>query len=364
MKVLMISLDKGLLGNGQLGDVVERHQKYGQYVDQLDIVVFSPTGFTNYKISDKVNSYPTNSLSKLKYYFDAIKIGKELFNKTKYDLIITQEPFVTGLVGVKLKKLFNTKLLVHFHGDFWDNPNWLKENKFNWLFLKMSKKVVPQADAIRVMSQGQKEKFSKLKNKLVKVISTPVDLEKYQNVSSKKNPNNKMVLHVGRYDKVKDFQTLLKAFEIVDSKLSNIDFRQIGADLHKIMDIPANLNFISQPNKSSKVLVEKWYPMSDVVVLSSTSESFGKVLVEANAAGKPVVSTATTGAKEIIQDGVNGYLAPIGDAQALADKILYLLNNPDKAKEMGENGRKLVKEKYGDNTNKIINFWQEIVNEK
>ena len=72
----------------------------------------------------------------------------------------------------------------------------------------------------------------------------------------------------------------------------------------------------------------------------------------------------TTGAKEIIEHGKNGFFVSIGDAQALANKILYLLNNPDKAKEIGENGRKLVKEKYGDNTSKIINFWQEIVNDK
>jgi len=106
------------------------------------------------------------------------------------------------------------------------------------------------------------------------------------------------------------------------------------------------------------------FTQSAVFVSSSASESFGKVLVEANACGKPVVSTATTGAKEIIQDGVNGFLVPIGDAKALADKIIYLLNNPDKAKEMGENGRLLVKEKYGDNTQKIISAWQELMGEK
>ena len=355
----MISIDKGLLGKGQLGDVIERHKKYGEFVDKLDIIVFSKSGFEQYKISDKVTAYPTNSKSKLKYCRNGVNLGKKLFEQNKYDLIITQEPFLTGLVGHKLKKKFGSKLLVHFHGDFWQNKNWLKESKLNFIFLLISKFVVPRADAIRVMSQGQKDKLKKFGDK-VRVISTPVDLEKFLQVQPKYD-NKKLVLHVGRYDKVKDFKTLLNSFKIVSDKFSEVEFVQVGADLK---NIPNNLNIITESNTSPDVLVTKWYPNSDVVVSSSTSESFGKVLVEANACGKPVVSTATTGAKEIIKDGYNGYLVPIGDAKALADKILYLLNNPDIAKEMGENGRKLVKEKYGDNTEKIINYWQEIIRSK
>src|SRR3989344_1486410 len=104
MKVLIISIDKGLLGQGQLGDVVERHKKYGDFCDRLDIIVLAKKGFSEYKISDKVTAYPTNSYSKLRYGCDAYKIGKKLFQENNYDLIITQTPFIDGLVGLKLKK--------------------------------------------------------------------------------------------------------------------------------------------------------------------------------------------------------------------------------------------------------------------
>ncbi len=101
-------------------------------------------------------------------------------------------------------------------------------------------------------------------------------------------------------------------------------------------------------------------------VSSSAHESFGKVLVEANACAKPVVATATTGARDIVQDGVNGYLVPVGDAAALAEKIVYLLQHPDEAKAMGERGRKLVAERFDGrkNTEAIIQFWQDIVKGK
>lgn len=365
MKVLMISIDKGLLGRGQLGDVVERHAAYGQQVDSLDIIIFSLPGFNQNKISDKVTAYPTNSSSKLKYFFDGLKIGKKLFGEkgNKYDLIVTQDPFLTGLVGLKLKKEFRAKLLVHFHGDFWDNPNWLKEHPLNFLFLKISKKVVPRADGIRVMSQGIKQKLIKagISENRINVISVPVNLEKYNRGEIKNQSlTSQTVIHVSRYDKVKDFTNLGQAFALVSKKIPTVKFIQIGGGEKAASEI-------NNPQVEVKPLIDHlslvdYFHQADVVVLSSTSESFGKVLVEAGAAAKPVVSTATTGAKEIVQDGYNGFLVPIGDPEKLASKIIELLENPNQAKQMGENGRKLVQEKYSDNTNKIIKFWQEIVN--
>ena len=62
----MISIDRGLLGKGQLGDVLERHAEYGKHVDRLDIIVFSAPGFSENKISQNVSSFPTNSKSKIK----------------------------------------------------------------------------------------------------------------------------------------------------------------------------------------------------------------------------------------------------------------------------------------------------------
>jgi len=373
MKVLIISIDKGLLGQGQLGDVVERHRKYGEFCDRLDIIVLAKKGFKEYKISNKVTAYPTNSYFKLRYGCNAYKIGKELFKSNKYDLIITQTPFIDGLVGLRLKKKFKIKLLVHFHGDFWSNKNWLKENKINYLLLPLSKFVAKRADAIRVMSEGQYQKIKDFFSPpfqggvggglpMIRVISTPIDLSKFMEHGTW-NMEQKNVLHIGRDDEVKDYNTLVKAFKIVKNKFNDTKFVQAGAD-RTIKKAMADNDFYDIENKGQLSYSEliNLYAQSDVFVLSSASESFGKVLVEANAAGKPVVSTATTGAKEIIEDGKNGFLVPIGDAQKLAEKIIWLLENPDEARKMGEYGRELVKEKFDNNTEKIVKFWNDIIN--
>ena len=366
MKVLMISLDKGLLGQGQLGDVIERHKKYGDQVERLDIIVFSGPEYDTNIISDHVTAYPTKSNSKASFAQDARRIAHELFQKSKYDLIVTQEPFLTGWVGFRLKRHHHAKLLIHFHGDFWENPNWLKESPINPMLLLASKFTVKQADHIRVMSQGQKEKLLKagIDETKVTVISTPVDIGKFADQESgiRNQESGRVVLHVGRDDKVKDYDTLVRVFRIIKERNPLVALVQIGS---KVLLEEAKIsnhftNFIMQERKGHEDVIS-WIKTSTILISTSRSESFGKVLVEANAAGKPVVATATTGAKEIIQDGCNGFLVPIGDAQALADKVIELLNDPEKARHMGENGRKLVQGKYGDSTERIIALWKKIV---
>jgi len=64
------------------------------------------------------------------------------------------------------------------------------------------------------------------------------------------------------------------------------------------------------------------------------------------AAGKPVVATKVGGSKEMVSDGITGYLVPPADSQAMAGAIINLIQNPDKAIAMGSAGREVVKEKF------------------
>ena len=84
----------------------------------------------------------------------------------------------------------------------------------------------------------------------------------------------------------------------------------------------------------------------DVSVLSSTSEGFSNVIMESMAAGKPVVATNVGGSREMVTDGVTGYLVPPADSESMANAIVDLLENPEKAVAMGSMGRKVVQEKF------------------
>jgi len=86
---------------------------------------------------------------------------------------------------------------------------------------------------------------------------------------------------------------------------------------------------------------------SDILVHASiTGEPFGQVVIEAMAAGKPVVATDGGGIPEIVRDGETGILVPMGDAAAMADAVVRLLLDPATALAMGQAGRRRVRDHF------------------
>jgi len=86
--------------------------------------------------------------------------------------------------------------------------------------------------------------------------------------------------------------------------------------------------------------------MSDAFCLLSRSEGFSNALLEAMACGVPSVVTRVGGNPEAIADGENGFLVPVGDDAAAAEKLLALLRDPEWAAELGENGRNSVQTRF------------------
>ena len=85
--------------------------------------------------------------------------------------------------------------------------------------------------------------------------------------------------------------------------------------------------------------VEHYLALADCYVCSSLSEGLSNTLLEAMAAGLPVVSTRVSGAEDVVQDGENGYLVPVGNAEELATGICRVFCDSGRAKKMGEKSR-------------------------
>ncbi|HKN01868.1 MAG TPA: glycosyltransferase family 4 protein [Candidatus Binataceae bacterium] len=97
--------------------------------------------------------------------------------------------------------------------------------------------------------------------------------------------------------------------------------------------------FIEEPNAAMRSL--------DVVVHASTDpEPFGLVIAEAMASGRPVVTTACGGAAEIVTDGVDSLTYPMGDAAALAERIIRLAADPALRRRLGNNGREAAERRF------------------
>jgi glycogen(starch) synthase len=89
-----------------------------------------------------------------------------------------------------------------------------------------------------------------------------------------------------------------------------------------------------------------YYRNADLVVLPSRRESFGLVLAEAMAAGRPVVASRVGAIPEVVKDGVTGLLIPPEDPKACADAITSLLDNPDRMREMGRKGQERARASF------------------
>lgn len=92
--------------------------------------------------------------------------------------------------------------------------------------------------------------------------------------------------------------------------------------------------------------------MSHIVCLPSYREGLPKILIEAASCGRPIITTDVPGCREVVQDGVNGYLVPAKNAEALKDALLKLINDPDKRAEMGKASREIAVQKF---SNEIVN---------
>lgn len=92
--------------------------------------------------------------------------------------------------------------------------------------------------------------------------------------------------------------------------------------------------------------VRPYYEKCSVYVLPSYREGTPRTVLEAMAMGRPIITTDTNGCRETVTDGKTGYLVPVGDSEALADRMKAFLRDPDLAARMGKESLALCKEKF------------------
>jgi glycosyltransferase involved in cell wall biosynthesis len=112
--------------------------------------------------------------------------------------------------------------------------------------------------------------------------------------------------------------------------------------------------------------IQRIFRSLDIVVLPSQEESFGRVLIEAMAAKRPVVATAVGGIPEVVIHGLTGYLVPVHQPEAIAEAVLTILQNGHLAQAMGQAGRRRVEEHFTDTqyVNSVVAIYHELLQQK
>ena len=148
---------------------------------------------------------------------------------------------------------------------------------------------------------------------------------------------------------IKDYPMFLRAAELVKRAVTDAEFLLAGEGelteqlraLARELGIEGSTHFLGRCDNVGALL-----QVSDVCVLSSKAEGFSNAILEYMAAGRPVVATDVGGAGEAIIDGETGYLVESGDHVTMAERIISLLRTPEQARAFGEQGKRVVAEKF------------------
>ncbi len=154
---------------------------------------------------------------------------------------------------------------------------------------------------------------------------------------------------VSRLDKIKNHKTLFKAVKRLKHKIPHIKLIVIGIGNQemKLKEWVANNNLEKEIIfLGSQENIKLLYQIMDVFCLPSFAEGFGKVIAEAVLSGTFAISSNTTAMKEIIRNNVDGLLFNPHNSDELVNKILWVYDNPKKAKKMVEEGKKHINEKF------------------
>lgn len=172
------------------------------------------------------------------------------------------------------------------------------------------------------------------------------------------------IAFVGRFDIHQKRQDLaVEAFKLVAEKIPEVKLVFYGAGQEQEI-IKALVNKMNLTDRVVYKGLVKDIPNaiknSKVFLMTSDFEGLPNALIEAMACGLPCVSTDCTpgGARELIKDGVNGLIVPCGDAAAIAESVVYLLNNPQRADEIGQEAQKIVDKLEPSN---IYSQWEKYV---
>ena len=214
-------------------------------------------------------------------------------------------------------------------------------------------KIMTKGDRVICVSNSIKEYIQKNYNTLeykIRVIPRGIDLEQFninnldrefiENFKIKYSLKNSIILtSVGRVTQLKDFETFIKAVELIKRDFSNIKALIVGGvredkqeyfiklqTLVKDLNLRDNIIFTGSQNKMAEI-----YHLSDIVISSSKKpESFGRAVAEAISLNTPVIASNHGGVKDIIKDGINGFFYKVSNEKDLSKKILLIKDLKDR----------------------------------
>lgn len=271
--------------------------------------------------------------------------------RIKPDVVLSIQPVNAELI-YRAKKRIGFRLFVS------ERSNPAKADPKN---LRRSQKIMRGADGIIFQTKRAQQFFTPDIQEKSCVISNAIG-NPYVFQAKPCQERRKVIAAIGRLHPVKDYDTLIRAFGQFHTLHKDYTLEIYGdgdekdrlTRLVKELSLEGSVNFMGlHPDAILKAADASCY------VLSSRHEGMPNALMEAMAVGLPCVSTdCPNGPAELIEDGVNGSLVPVGDPASLAAAIARMADDPFFAKQCGENARHILETHSIENiVNQYLDFF-------
>ena len=325
--------------------------------------------FENYhKPRSKVAEYLYQNIAYWPAFDKIIKSGG-------FDLVHAH--FGTGAVyALPYVKKYDIPFVVTFHGNDVAALMGTQKYKYDkWRYCLKSKQIFEHADLLLAASEELKELLIELgaHQQKTRIYRLGIDLEKFSYAEPAQSEIIRFVM-IGRFTPKKGHRYALRAFNNVIKQGYNASFTFIGAG--RLMDdakayaasndLTSRIDFkgILPPAKVSQCLKESDVLIApSVVALNQDRESGLIVIKEAAGIGRPAIGTWHGGIHEIIEDGKTGYLVPERNVEALTDRMIKLIENPDLRKRFGAAGRQKMEQDFDFHSQvvKLEQYYEELL---
>ncbi len=352
----------------RLKHTVEHLQKEGDQV-----LIFSPDGglkeYKGAKIQG-ISGIPLPLYPELKLAFPRPSIGFAL-ERFKPDLIHVVNPAVLGLGGIYYAKNMNIPLVASYHTHL---PQYLHHYGFGalegvlWELLKLAHN---QAVLNLCTSTAMVNELVSHGIERVDLWQKGVDTDMFQpHLASLKmrdrlsqgHPDAPLFLYVGRVSAEKEIDKIKPVLQSIPHARLAIVGNGPAKEEMETLFADTNTNFVGYLHGLE---LASAYASADAFIFPSATETLGLVLLEAMAAGCPVVAASSGGIPDIVTDGVNGYLFDPKDCQGAIAATQKLLNTQDKREEMRQNARQEA-EKWGwrSATRQLQGFYRDVISDQ
>ncbi|WP_246131820.1 glycosyltransferase [Pistricoccus aurantiacus] len=265
------------------------------------------------------------------------------------DIVHSHHPFLLGDTAARAAETYKLPLIFSHHTLYEHYTHYVPGDspRMQRFAIALSTEYTHLCDAVIAPSESVRQLLQERNaNPVVAVVPSGVDTERFgQGDGSALRrrlgiaPGAFVVGHVGRLAKEKNLPFLAQALVELLSRRDDVHFLVIGdgdarntiEEIAETNGVAARVHFTGK--LQGQALIDAYHAMQ-AFAFASHSETQGMVLVEAMAAGLPVVAVDAPGVREVLRDGCNGYLLAEDDAQAMADALMDLVEDPERLAKM------------------------------